>query len=477
VRYEAHTPWVENNDHQVNFGLLSGAVEFAGQNGNSRGLYNGIYGIKDFQPRLGFAWTPARLGGRTVVRGAFTMSSYLEGTGTNLRLTLNPPFSPAEFQSLYNNQALPGSTASDGIIAPPPPDPTCPNLSCYAGALIRLWDPNVQPAISEQWNLTLQHQFTNNMTLQVGYVGQKGTHLMVPMPYAQRVSDPNSSCGTPPCTSPSLYIAGNPALASSISQISGTASNGVMRYDAMQAVLQKAYANGLQYQVAYTYSKCMTNNSGYYGSWGAETTTASPYWQNIYDVKDEWAPCYYDATHVISAYAVYDLPFGKGKQFGTNMNSAVNAVVGNWSINPIVSLHTGFPLALYGTGDPTGTGSRGVRPDCTGTNTVFGRQPVSTGGFQWFDPTNYSSAPTGQFGTCAPALGSLRGPGYTNFDISLQKNFLLTERYRIQFRTDFLNAFNQVNLNAPNTSLGTTMGQVTSSQSSRNIQFALKFFF
>lgn len=479
LRYEAHTPWTEIKNRQVNFGLLTGAVEFAGQNGNSAGLYNGTYGAKDLQPRIGFAWRPEALGDRTVVRGAYTVSSYLEGTGTNLRLTLNPPFSPAEFLTQYNNVALPGSTASQGVIAPPPPsDPTCSDLSCYNGALIRLWDPNVQPAISQQWNLTVQHQFANNLTLQLGYVGQHGTHLMVPMPYAQKQSLANSACGQPPCTAPSIYIAGNPTLASKISQISGTASNGNMRYDALQAVLQKDYAHGLQYQVAYTYSKCMTNNSGYYGSWGAETTTASPYWQNIYDPKDEWAPCFYDATHVLSAYAVYDLPIGKGKAIGKDMSPAANAVVGGWSINPIVSLHTGFPLALYDfSGDPSGTGSRGQRPDCNGPAHVFGRQPISTGGFQWFDATPYSSAPTGQFGTCAPALGSLRGPGYANFDISLQKNFQITERYRVQFRTDFLNAFNKVNLNAPGTALGTTMGQITSSQDSRNIQFALKFYY
>ena len=113
-------------------------------------------------------------------------------------------------------------------------------------------------------------------------------------------------------------------------------------------MLQKRYSTGLQYQVAYTYSKCTTDNSGYYGTWGStQATPANPYYQNLYNPKADWADCYFDATHVVSAYAVYDLPFGKGKRFGSNMNSVANAVVGNWSINPIVSLHTGFPLALY----------------------------------------------------------------------------------------------------------------------------------
>jgi hypothetical protein len=136
----------------------------------------------------------AEQGDDTVLRGAFTISSYLEGTGTNLRLPLNAPFSPAEFLTQYQNVALPGTTASDGII-PPPPSGTgsscLVDLACYKGVLFRIWDSNVQPAISDQWNLTAQHQFGWNTTLQVGYVGQRTTHLMVPMPYLQERLLPN----------------------------------------------------------------------------------------------------------------------------------------------------------------------------------------------------------------------------------------------------------------------------------------------
>jgi len=248
-------------------------------------------------------------------------------------------------------------------------------------------------------------------------------------------------------------------------------------------VLKKSLGNGLEYQVAYTYGKCMTNNSGYYGTWsGARSSnTASPYWQNTYDPKAEWAPCYYDETQNLTAYAIYDLPVGTGRKFGNDMNKVANAIVGGWTVSPIMTLHTGFPQALYATGnDPTGTGSRGLRPDCNGTNTVWGRRdaPASVGGgFIWFDPSNYTN-PTTTFGTCAPQLGGLRGPGYYNWDISLQKNFQLTERFKLQFRSDFLNAFNAVNLGAPNTSVASaTTGQITTSQPAREIQFALKLYF
>jgi hypothetical protein len=494
LRYEAHTPWIESNNQQSNFNPVTGEIEYAGQDGNSRALYNGTYGGKDFQPRLGFAWTPGWSGGHTVFRGAFTVSDYLEGTGTNLRLPLNPPYdggaaAGGEFQTQYLLQALPSTTASDGIIAPPPAGLACPNLSCFDGAVLRLWDQKVQPAIDDQWNLTVQHQFGGNTTLQVGYVGQVAYHLMVPFYYGQAVAEPSTACATPPCTSPSPFFANGqgPALLAAIDStggtVSGTQSNGRMMYNALQAVLQKTLSHGLQAQVSYTYAKCMSNNTGYYGTWSGSraSSTASPYWQNIYDPKAEWAPCYYDETNNLTAYAVYDLPIGQGKQFGSGMNKAANAVVGGWTISPIVTLHTGFPLALYtNASDPTGTSSRGLRPDCNGTNTVWGRRNATAaqgGGIAWFDPNNYTD-PTTTFGTCAPQLGGLRGPGYYNWDASLQKNFQVTERFRLQFRTDFLNMFNRVNLAVPNTTVNvSTTGVIQASQPARNIQFALKLYF
>ena len=493
LRYEAHTPWVETNNQQDNFNPVTGQVEYAGQNGASQALYKGVYGIRDFQPRLGFAWTPSRFKGHTVVRGAFTISDYLEGTGTNLRLPINPPFNGGataggEFQTQYLNQQLPNTTASQGIIAPPPAGLSCANLTCFNGAVLRMWDQNVQPAIDDEWNLTIQHQFGSTTTLQVAYVGQWAYHLMVPFFYGQPVAEPASSCGTPPCTAPSPFFANGqgPALLNQIESgggtVSGTQSNGTMRYNALQAVLQKTQGGGLQYQVSYTFAKCMSNNTGYYGTWsGARaSSTASPYWQNIYDPGAEWAPCYYDETQNLTSYAVYELPFGKGKKFGSDMSSAANAVVGGWTVSPILTLHGGFPLALYNNGqDQTGTSSRGLRPDCSGKNTVFGRRDATAaqgGGFLWFDPSNYTNAVS--FGTCAPQIGALRGPGYYNWDISVQKNFQLNERFRLEFRSDFLNTFNALNLAVPNTTVQTsTTGVIQASQPARNIQFALKLYY
>lgn len=505
VRYEAHTPWVEIHDAQVNFDLTSGQVLAPNCSKvnlgtapttckqSSRGLYNGTYGGKDFQPRIGLAWTPARMGGKMVVRSAFSISSYMEGTGTNLRLAQNPPFSAPETFVNYNGQALPTTTTDQGLV--PVGSPSDP----FAGALVRVWDPKVQPALTQQWNLTLQQQIGNAGTLQVGYVGQHGTHLMVPMPYLQQQFLKGTSClipgSNPPayqtCTAPSVFFSGNPTFQKDLSQISGTASVGEMKYDALQAVFQKRYSSGLEYQVAYTFSKCMTDNSGYYGTWGSsQGVPANPYYQNLYNPRADYAECYFDSKHILSAYAVYELPFGHGKRFGHDANSVVNAVAGGWSIAPIVQIHTGFPLALYNfTNDPSNTGSRGARLDCgPGAGRVFGRKPayniLPDGtkqfiGYQWFDPTPYTLPSNADgFGNC-PAQGPVRGPGYADVDLSLQKNFSITETTRLQFRADFLNAFNRTNLNTDCcfTAYGAGMGIISSSQPARNIQFALKFYY
>ena len=488
LRYDAHTPWVEANNQQANYNIATGNIDLAGQGGASRGLYQGFYGGRDFQPRFGFAWTPAALGEHTVIRGAFTISSYLEGTGTNLRLTLNPPFTPAEINQIYNNVALPGTNTTDGI-AGSASAASCaaPAYACYAGAFLRVWDPKVQPAIADEWNVTVQHQFAGNTTVQVGYVGQRGTHLMVPFDYAQRVLLPNSACAKPPCTAPSPYFAANPTLYSVLGHpnstppvadatVSGTKSNGTMRYNSLQAVVQKQMTHGLQYQVAYTFSKCMTDSTGYYGAWN-NASSASAYWQNVYDQRSEYAPCYYDATHVISAYAIYDLPFGRGKMLGKNANRAVNGVIGNWEISPIVSWRTGWPLPINGAQDESGTFGRGARADCNGVPSIANTF-IPGIGRQWFNNTGQFTQPAlGTFGNCSPQLSDLRSPHYSDVDLSLHKDFPITERFRLQFRSDFVNAFNHPQFNAPNTSLGAQMGQITSAQPPRNIQLALKLYY
>jgi len=505
MRYEARTPWVETNNRQVNVNKITGAVEFpgnsavptgiVGSNGFSRGLYDSRYAdLGNFEPRFGFSWSPEFLHRETVIRGAFSVSSYLEGTGTNLRLPRNPPYTPTQIggTNSYSADATPYVT-EDGASGGAQPQPQSVN-----GANMFALDPVVQPAIGEQWNFSIQHQFNKTLTAQVGYVGQKVTHLVVPLDLGQ-LSAPAKTIGKLPNQidkGSDPFIGGwnggldgvsNGYGPNSFADVLDTASVGTMRYDALQAVLQKRTSGGLEGQIAYTFGKCMTNNSGYYGTYStnSETSSSFPYWQNLYNPGSNWARCYYDSNQVLSAYALYELPVGRGRTYGQDLPAAVNAVVGNWSVSPIFSYHAGFPLAVYGP-DSSGTftsndgvGSGSARPDCNGP--VQYVHHVVDGQYEWFSNANntFTQEAAGTFGNC-PAQGPVIGPHYVDVDVSLQKNFPIRETMRLQFRADFLNAFNHPNLAAPNMFFSpgaTTFGTITGSQDSRNLEFALKFYF
>lgn len=469
LRWQYNKPWTEVKDRQANFGPISGTEYFAGQGGcpysNCNALYNNFW--NDWQPRIGFAWTPG-FSRNTVFRGAYTVSSFLEGTGTNLRLPLNPPFQ-SEFENNYTTGTLgffPGSTSSDGLsVLAAPANP-------FINTNIRLWDPNVRPDMVQQWNFGIEHQFPSQMLVSLAYVGQHGTHLMVPMPYFQRRLPGLAGCpagAAAPCGSP--YLSGNTSLYNDIGQISGTESNGDQRYDALQASLTKRMTHGLQLQVSYTYSKTMTNSIGYYGE-GGQAASNSAYWQNLYNSRSEWGPAYFDNTHNFVTSYTYQLPFGTGKRFGNQWHPVAKGFLGGWELSGIVSAHTGLPETITGP-DNSGTNSRGSKANCIA--------PVSYNnnvgpGTTWFDTSAFTPALSGTFGTCAN--GTVRGPGLGNWDVGIMKNFHITESTRLQFRSEFINFTNTPAFNSANRSVTSAdFGRVLTSQGERNIQFALKLYF
>lgn len=576
VRFEDHTPQYEDNNRVVNFGLASGAIQVVqpGASGYSdRALYNNYTGLGDWNPRIGVAWSPRFMHGKTVVRAAYGTSSYLEGGGSNEELSLNLPF--GNFESTYPTGI--GALGSAWQSAPPCPSP---QFSCYAGSRIRIFDQNFRPALIQQWNLTIQHQFNNSLTFQIGYVGQKGSHLLnfedvaqreglnaqgtVARPGQQIVSEAAGpflgglggpctfspqgagvfgtatasqvtfagswNCGTPG----SLYQADSKGNGfNAFGALAGAnMSNSNQRYDALQAVLKERSYHGLDAQLAYTYSKCLSNSPGYFGTgWGSQQAQSSggqPGWQNIYNPQADWGPCYYDQTHIITGYYNYQLPFGRGKQFGKDANRVVDAIIGNWQISGILTLHSGNALTLndfggWGAyGDHSGTNSIGPYtlanlPNCSGPIKIenkfvpFDAKTGVPAHIQWFDTSNISTVPTanvlttysntgtiaapvagapigsvatggGSFGTCS--VGNIRGPWTKIMDMSLQKQFTITERKTVQFRADFLNAFNTPvwtfsggPANGSFDSGSASLGQITGSQGARQIQFALKFLF
>jgi hypothetical protein len=454
MRWEYHSPLVEVKDRQSNFDPFTGTLMLAGQNGNSRALYQPFK--KDFQPRVGFAWTPKALGSKTVFRGAYTISSFMEGTGTNLRLPLNPPWN-SEFEAIFEGQTAIGSTADQGLTVLKASDP-------FANVTIRLWDPFVRPANVQQWSFLIERQLPGEMVVTAGYVGQHGTHLVVPMPYFQR------RLVAPGVTEPSPYLSGNPQLAG-IAQISGTESNGNQRYDSLQLTARKRLSRGFSYQLSYTFSKGMSDAIGYYGE-GGQAASQSAYWQNLYDRKGEWGPTYFDATHIFNLEYTYELPFGRGKALGTNWNSVVNGVLGGWQMGGILNLRSGFPLTIQAT-DRSGTRSRGARADRIGDGE--GAKEVGRG-TSWLDKSAFKEPVSGTLGNSG--VGIVRGPGWKTFSLTLSKHFPIKERHRIEFRSEFFNLTNTPQFSSPNRSASsTTFGEITGAQGERNVQLALKYSF
>jgi hypothetical protein len=481
LRWEVNTPRNEVNNQLTNYDTTTGQVFL----GNKAANYKQYDGITNFQPRLGLAWQPSFVKD-TVVRAAYGLSNFGESTGTGNLLFQNPPFTIPHNVN-YTGLNQPGSTFDQGFAGFPasgctPAAALASSPACFAGAGIHAFTPNFRPAVSQQWNLSIQHQFGKATTVQLGYVGQKVDHLVDIFLLNQKVLNPDGTI------SPSPFMAGNPALKGAVGQIRLTDSSAIQRYNALQAVLQQRLSHGLQFQANYTWSKCMTNSSGFFAEFGDTNAGLSQagndyfFFQNTYNPMADYGRCPNDVASLFSGYVTYDLPFGRGRQFGSSMNKVANAVAGGWQINAIMGFHTGFAFTAQAP-DKSGTISAFPRANCIAAPSDGSHQLVTvngTKGIQWVNPASVAPPASG-FGNCG--VGSFRGPGLRDIDLSVGKSFPITERQSLEFRAEAINFTNTpifarptdfVSSSDPNFN---TFGLVTTSQGARNIQFGLKYKF
>lgn len=479
MRWEYTSPVVEVVDRQSNFQLFSGKQLFAGKDGNSRALYNPYY--KGFEPRLGIAW---KLADRLVMRLGYGITQYMEGTGSNLRLPLNPPFF-SEADVSYNTGGGPGTITkgfTDVIVRDRP------------AGLIRVWDPNLRPQFTQQWNLAFEYQLTSMTSVSAAYVGHKADHLVAPTDWNQPLP------GVGPAVDPNSPDPNNPrilwpsaqsrrplfAVLPDVTQISGTASWSISNYHGLQLNARQRYSKGLEFIASYTWSKTMTDNLGYYGSGGVAAQGA--YSGNHYDRRGyNYGPAFFDATHNFVVSGTYDLPFGKGRAWGKDLHPVANAILGGWNVSSIISAHTGFPMTIIYSGtDRSLQNPRGpLRPNQIGKPTL-----TSNPDCYIYNPNNGACA--GVSGTVAFALpafgtfgsagvGTVRAPGYFNWDAGVGKRFSLTEQKYFDFRAEFFNFTNHPSFNPPDrtfTPTSRTFGAITSTISPpRILEFALKFHF
>jgi hypothetical protein len=245
----------------------------------------------------------------------------------------------------------------------------------------------------------------------------------------------------------------------------------------LQAKLEKRLSSGLSFLTAYTYGKVIDEvsvASFWYGSNADFRDAAHPGWER--GLAD------FDVRHRFVMSFNYELPFGRGKKFGSSMSRAADLLAGGWAILGIGSYQTGFPLTVtQGAGVSNSDGQQ--RGDVNvGVPLVLANQ----GPNQWFNPAAFSIAAPGAPGNAGKNI--LEGPPLANLDVSLFKDFPITERFKLQFRSEFFNVMNHPNfLGAAAPVAGGThidlnfddagAGAISAAAPARQIQFALKLIF
>jgi len=496
LRWQLFTPIYEVHDRMTNFQEYTGAIQLAGQNGASRAMYNQYNGIANFLPRIGLAYTP--WGNSTVFRLGFSRSSFQEGTGEYNRLTTNAPWNldyalnlgPTATGALPANQIFldQGFTTLTGAVAPcTPQNVTSAPSQCFAGVRLHLTDPNYRPAVSNQWNFAIQHQFGNSTTVQAAYVGEHTDHMADIVDAGQ-----NFIFSTNPLTvGTTAFLAGNPALLKDgTGQVRLNESTAIQNYEALQLTVQQRLSHGLDFMGNYTWSKCLTNNQGYYGRYGdagaSQASNDVSFQLYAYNLSLDYGACDRDVTSVFNGYLTYELPFGHNRAFGKTVSKAVNAVAGDWRVSASFNVHGGFPISmLYYGNDPSGAFFQ-PRPDCIAPSrqTPYKQAALNpaagiVGGYQWFDPSTMAAPPSNRFGTCG--ISTERGPGLKQMDLGLSKIFPISEAKNVEFRVEAINAFNTpiFALNAYSVDIfgGGGEGIVNTSQGARNVQLSVKFHF
>lgn len=458
LTWEYTSPWVEKDDRQSNIDLETGQLLLAGENGNSRALYDAYYG--GWEPRVGAAWTPSD---KWVVRGAFGIVQYMEGTGKNLRLPANPPFN-FEGQRSFDATTGPG-TASNGF------DDVSPNVTGQ-GSLFRIFPPDLRPQLTKQWNVFVERKLTDTISAQVGYVGSRSSHMVVPFDFNQPEPDPGPVETWRPLDQRRPLYPLNPAIGAT----SGTNSIGIGAYDAMQASVRQRPTEGLEFLASYTYGKALSDNVGYYGVNGG-TAVQGYYYLDSTNPRKDYGPSPYDVRHLFSLAANYELPFGRNRRFGTDWGTATNAVLGNWNLNSIFQARTGLAISVRDGAGQSLQAPRGFeRPNrvCNGGISGAGVDDV------WLDISCFQHAPRGQFGDSG--AGILHGPGYWNWDLGLTKDLYLDDRRYLTFRIEAFNVLNHANFKLDDDSTNmadpTTFGRILRTFSApRIVELVGKFTF
>jgi hypothetical protein len=469
LRWAYSSPFVEKDNRQANFDpappLGNGtAVETFAKDGGveDRALYKPYY--NGWEPRLGFAWRPTD---RWVVRGGYGISQYMEGTGSNLRLPMNPPFF---YESNVNYDKSSGAgTITTGFAELVPG--TTPS------GQVRAFYKDLRPQFTQQWNVFVERMLTSSMSVNVGYVGHHATHLVAPVEGNQPLPGTGDPATWAPLQQRRPLYQYNPLL----TNMAVTASVARSNYNALQASVRQRAWHGLEFMASYTFGKVLTNNLGYYGS--SYTAGEGAYWMNAYEPEWNYGRAFFDVRHNFVLAFNYELPFGKGMKWGSEWGGLTDAILGGWKVSAIMQARTGIPITVT---DGRGSSLQAVRgnerPNCVGdpvpSNQGMTSDPNAPNDSKWINIDAFARAASGTWGNCG--IGILSGPGYSNVDLTLAKRFNMGGTRQLELRAEAFNALNHPNWTMPGRNIGdlNTFGIITGTVNEpRIIQLAVKFYF
>ncbi|MDQ6663401.1 MAG: carboxypeptidase regulatory-like domain-containing protein, partial [Acidobacteriota bacterium] len=503
VRYELWSPIDERFGRQANFDLQTLTLNIPkGRNQNDplppnfATAFPTVKVVRGQVPSTLIPWDKTDIGPRFgLAYQAFNKTVVRLGYGIFYGGEENQGGSPNRGEGVPFNEtvSLQRANTIDGHIGVS--DPNCIGCNYFPGGLTGGYPTNVftLPApvsfrgvqnnfrnpLVHKWNAIVQRELPGNMSLEVGYEGNHQAHQLIlwgadPCPNRGFVNDPTLSCEN---TRIILPPAGGQSIGSGLST---TSTFGYGNYAAGSVKLEKRYSSGLQFLTSYVWAHALANS-------GTPLSGANGFGvPNPLDFSSAYSSAAWDIRHSFTTAFNYDIPFGKGKRFGGNLNRAADIVAGNWHANGILTLRTGQPYTVNGTSCQGNWGK--CRPDLVSGHNPnaapsAGRTPGTNG--QWFD--------TSAFAVAAPLTGgnlglqSNTGPPTRTLDFSVFKDFAFTERFKLQFRGEAFNIANTPQFNTPDNNLGDStlaggngnFGKVLGANvgTERHIQFSLRLQF